>query len=415
MSPQAAARPQTRREMTDELQEVQITARRLDVNPDSIVNSVATMSPDEQRNAQSRQALEGMQVTALRRSDPLAGIEEEVVVSTPRMSAQEARAYDAREALRATLGGILTQHRREQDARNMVEAEMTAGQRALVSLGGIMYNGYQSVKSGVVGVADLAASAYEWNQRVVGDLLHGDIRAAAGEYADLFGLGAEKAKAFMAGAQNLGAVLGDAESRQMLMDFAGEYYGTSSQITQSELLGKLPMELLIAAGTAGAGQVISAAGIPQRIGGAINSLADALRAVDVRSPLVPVGAGEMGMLGIKGVQNPFVKVGDKLLFVNKAGTFYPEVPDLRTGRSIAFPIGDLQPVDIGQRVEWGAKQRGEFIQEWYRGYQTPRGGWTEYDVPHIRPREFGGSNDFWNLTPIPRQTHPDFNDFWKHY
>lgn len=308
MSPQPVMPAQARggTGSADELQEVQITARRLDVNPDSIMNPVATMSPDEQRNAQSRQAVEEVQVTALRRSDPLSGIEE-VVVSAPRMTAQEARAYDAREALRMTLSGILTQHRREQDARNMVEAEMTAGQRALVSLGGIMYNGYQSVKSGVVGVADLATSAYEWNQRVVGDLLHGDIRAAAGEYADLFGLGAEKAKAFMAGAQNLGAVLGDAESRQMLMDFAGEYYGTSSQITQSELLGKLPMELLLAAGTAGAGQVISAAGIPQRIGGAINSLADALRAVDVRSPLVPVGAGEMGMLGIKGVQNPLLK------------------------------------------------------------------------------------------------------------
>jgi hypothetical protein len=90
------------------------------------------------------------------------------------------------------------------------------------------------------------------------------------------------------------------------------------------------MELLIAAGTAGAGEVISAAGGLQRIGGAINALADTLRAVDVRFPLVPVGASEMGMLGIKGVQNPFVRsvpveyTGGEFSIIDFAG--YPEIP-----------------------------------------------------------------------------------------
>ena len=223
------------------------------------------------------------------------------------MTPWEAHAYDVREGLRMTLSAILAGHRLEQDARNLVEAEMTSGQRALVSLGGIMYNGYESVKSGVVGLKDLAVSAYEWDQRIIGDLLHGDVRAAATEYADLVGVGIEKANALLTGAQNLGIVLADPESRQMVMAFVEEYYGTSSQVTQSELLGKLPMELLIAAGTAGAGEVVSAAGIPQKIGAALSSLADALRAVEVRSPLIAVGPGEIGSLGIKGVRSPFVR------------------------------------------------------------------------------------------------------------
>ncbi len=101
--------------------------------------------------------------------------------------------------------------------------------------------------------------------------------------------------------------------------------------------------------------------------------------------------------------------------LNKAGDFYPNVPDLRTGRTISFPVGDLKKVPELSRVSWGAQERGKFIQEWYkRGYETPRGGWSEYDIHHIKPREFGGTNEFWNLTPVQRKTHQqEFNSFWR--
>jgi filamentous hemagglutinin len=102
-------------------------------------------------------------------------------------------------------------------------------------------------------------------------------------------------------------------------------------------------------------------------------------------------------------------------FLNKAGKFYPNIPDLRTGKSISFPTGSLQRVPKADRVSWGAHERGAFIKEWYdRGYKTPRGGWAEYDIHHIQPREFGGANEFWNLAPIQRKTHQvEFNAFWK--
>lgn len=32
--------------------------------------------------------------------------------------------------------------------------------------------------------------------------------------------------------------------------------------------------------------------------------------------------------------------------------------------------------------------------------KTKRGGWAEYDIHHIKPREYGGTNDFWNLVPV---------------
>lgn len=108
-------------------------------------------------------------------------------------------------------------------------------------------------------------------------------------------------------------------------------------------------------------------------------------------------------------------IGLNRQFLNKVGDFYPNVPDLRTGKTISFPIGDLKKVPQTSRVAQGAQERGKFIQEWYkRGYETPRGGWSEYDIHHIKPREFGGTNEFWNLTPVQRKTHQqDFNSFWR--
>lgn len=98
-------------------------------------------------------------------------------------------------------------------------------------------------------------------------------------------------------------------------------------------------------------------------------------------------------------------------------SLYPQVIDPRTGRNIAFPsdVGGIVPP--AQRVQWGAAERGDFIGEWYRrGYETPRGGWENYDIHHVKPREFGGGNEFWNLVPVERQTHQNqFNSFWREF
>lgn len=33
-----------------------------------------------------------------------------------------------------------------------------------------------------------------------------------------------------------------------------------------------------------------------------------------------------------------------------------------------------------------------------------------------KPREFGGTNDFWNLVPVERTTHQkEFNAFWRQF
>jgi hypothetical protein len=103
--------------------------------------------------------------------------------------------------------------------------------------------------------------------------------------------------------------------------------------------------------------------------------------------------------------------------VNRAGMPYPEVIDPRTGEPIHFPGEGLQKVPVSERVTWGAQERGAFIKEWYdRGYPTPEGGWSGYDIHHIQPREYGGTNDFDNLVPVPRDVHQQqFNPWWREY
>lgn len=93
---------------------------------------------------------------------------------------------------------------------------------------------------------------------------------------------------------------------------------------------------------------------------------------------------------------------------------YPHAIDQRTGHRIPLPsdIGNVVPES--QRVSWTKSDRGAFIQEWHqRGFDIPKGGWDKYDIHHIRPREYGGTNDFWNLVPIDRKTHQEFNSFWR--
>jgi len=96
---------------------------------------------------------------------------------------------------------------------------------------------------------------------------------------------------------------------------------------------------------------------------------------------------------------------------------YPKVTDARTGRAISFPTGDLKVVAKEARVSWDSHDRAAFIKAWHdRGYEAPRGGWAEYDIHHIHPRELGGTNDFWNLVPVQRETHQKWlNSFWQKF
>lgn len=95
---------------------------------------------------------------------------------------------------------------------------------------------------------------------------------------------------------------------------------------------------------------------------------------------------------------------------------YPKIVDLRTGAAIPFPAGTLRKIAPDDAILWTKSDRGAFIREWHKqGYPEPPGGWGKYDVHHIVPREYGGTNDFSNLVPVLRTDHQLFNEFWRKF
>jgi len=101
--------------------------------------------------------------------------------------------------------------------------------------------------------------------------------------------------------------------------------------------------------------------------------------------------------------------------INAAGKRYPEVLDPRTGKPIPLPEGATKPIPPEQRVPYDGRQdRAAYIKEWYkRGYKTPEGGWDQYELHHIKPREFGGTNDFENMVPLKDADHAQFTEWWR--
>ncbi len=91
---------------------------------------------------------------------------------------------------------------------------------------------------------------------------------------------------------------------------------------------------------------------------------------------------------------------------------YPRVVDTRTGRLIPFPSSLFRRAGTAANVHPPA-DKGAFIAEWYqRGLPSPDRPWDELQLHHIHPREWGGDNDFWNLVPLPIETHDYFSRFW---
>jgi hypothetical protein len=98
---------------------------------------------------------------------------------------------------------------------------------------------------------------------------------------------------------------------------------------------------------------------------------------------------------------------------NGRGDPYPVMTNPGTGEEVPFPEGNLQQVPQEDRVEWNNMTRGAFIKQWYDNrYSTPDGGWEGYDIHHILPREYGGTNDFQNLVPLPRDLHQQVVTPW---
>jgi|GEM_PF-2397083 RHS repeat-associated protein len=97
--------------------------------------------------------------------------------------------------------------------------------------------------------------------------------------------------------------------------------------------------------------------------------------------------------------------------VNSHGVPYPVIIDPRTGEPVPFPDGATERIPRGDRVPWNGTLRRQFIKAWEEaGYEALN--WADYEIHHILPREFGGTNDFWNLVPVESNYHRQVISPW---
>jgi uncharacterized protein YukE len=114
-----------------------------------------------------------------------------------------------------------------------------------------------------------------------------------------------------------------------------------------------------------------------------------------------------------------INSGKNNVAVNKNNEPYPQIIDPRTGKPVEFPQGPLTKVPESQQSPpLDNNDRAQYWREYFgRGNKLPPGYTTnDYDLHHIRPREYGGTNDYDNLVPLRLDVHQEeFSNWWKNY
>ena len=108
----------------------------------------------------------------------------------------------------------------------------------------------------------------------------------------------------------------------------------------------------------------------------------------------------------------------KPVLANKKAKIYPSVKNTHNGKTMARPTKANMPVVPKEnRVPWDSSvQRGIYIAHYIGTYGNPPWKWVDYDIHHVIPREYGGSNANSNLFPLIRNVHQKvLNPWWSAY
>ncbi|MCP3773526.1 HNH endonuclease [Paenibacillus sp. MZ04-78.2] len=101
--------------------------------------------------------------------------------------------------------------------------------------------------------------------------------------------------------------------------------------------------------------------------------------------------------------------------LNTKASLYPNVSDPYSGKAMTEPRADWAYTGS---IPWTKTDRGNFIAEYSRRH--PNNGWNwsgEFtEIHHIRPRQYGGSNDYDNLIPLEKWFHQGpVEGWWRYY
>ncbi|CAH1200624.1 hypothetical protein PAECIP111893_01510 [Paenibacillus plantiphilus] len=104
----------------------------------------------------------------------------------------------------------------------------------------------------------------------------------------------------------------------------------------------------------------------------------------------------------------------KTFLANSKATLYPYYKDSTSGKVMTEP--STTTMSKTTSIKWEKADRAAYIKKYSELYPKNGYKWDDYDIHHIKPREYGGTNDFNNLIPVPRNFHVyTVNDWWRYY
>ncbi|WP_461182802.1 HNH endonuclease signature motif containing protein [Virgibacillus kimchii] len=116
--------------------------------------------------------------------------------------------------------------------------------------------------------------------------------------------------------------------------------------------------------------------------------------------------------------NPITRTSQSEPFLtNSRAVIYPIIYNEHSGEYMPTPYRtDLQRIPNSERVPWNPTLRANYIRDYIDTYGDPQWDWAPIDIHHVVQRQYGGTNSFDNLYPLPRELHQQVVErWWDHY
>jgi hypothetical protein len=100
--------------------------------------------------------------------------------------------------------------------------------------------------------------------------------------------------------------------------------------------------------------------------------------------------------------------------INRTGNIFPDYTDSWSHKKASDGLRtDWNKVT--NPVNWDNNTRGTAISQYINLYGNPKWDWSNYQIHHIQPRAYGGTNDISNLIPIPASQHSLITSWFNGY
>lgn len=102
---------------------------------------------------------------------------------------------------------------------------------------------------------------------------------------------------------------------------------------------------------------------------------------------------------------------------NRKASIYPTYSLPKTPLTLKKQSTKLKQVPAGERVTWNAAKRIKYIKWFKKKYSVGKSmDWSKYEIHHMKPIKYGGTNKYSNLIPLPKKIHQgSVSPWWLAY